>query len=362
MNLDSREEIAKVDKENVLGSVEALPEQCLHALRDTEDFKVPDSYKSVNKIVTDGMGGSGLGSRMIQSIFGLELKYPLTRMHDYDLPDWADKETLVICSSFSGETEEPVEMARQAEKRGCKWMSIGTGGTIIELAKKYKRPYYQIVPTHNPSKQPRMANGYSVVGQLIMASKAGVIKFDREEVRVVVETMREVIKRSTVEVKEEKNPAKQMAKKIFNKILVFVAARHMVGSVHSVKNQANENVKNFSCIFEVPELNHHLMEGLKHPEFNKKDLMFIFVNSKLYPEGIQKRMKITQAVVGKNKVSNVWWEASSKGKLNQAFEYLQFGGYVNSYLATLYNQNSGPIPWVDYFKKQLGQPLGQWKE
>src|SRR4030065_1325904 len=181
-DIDSREIIAKLDKQNVLGSVESLPDQCLHAWEDASKIEVPETYRKVNKVVMTGMGGSGLGARVIESLFSDTLKVPFVRVNDFNLPKWIDEETLVICSSYSGETEETIAAARQAIEKNTKWMAIGSGNTLLKMAQEHNVPFYQINPKFNPSNQPRMAITYSIVGQLILASKAGIIDFDKEDV------------------------------------------------------------------------------------------------------------------------------------------------------------------------------------
>ncbi len=361
INLDSLQEIKKLDKENVLGSVDELPKQCLHAWEDNEKLELPSSYRDINKIVMCGMGGSGLAARVIESVFAKKLKYPLGRVNDYDLPNWVDKNTLVIISAYSGFTEEPIECAYQAIKKKLKWMAIGAGGLLIDLAKKNNAPYYLVEPTYNPSKQPRMAIGYSLIGQLAMVSKAGIINIVKQDIESLAKEMDTVIKSANVNVPTEENPAKKLAQRLCDKQIVFVASRHLLGSAHTAKNQMNENAKNFTAIFDIPELNHHLMEGLRFPESNQQDLLFLFVNSNLYPSRIQQRFTITQNIVKENKVQYAAWQAKSDNLLSQAFEFIQFGGYVAFYLAMLNGINPAPIPYVDKFKTDLGQPLGQWK-
>ncbi len=359
INLDNISLLKALDKSNVYGSVEELSKQCVHAWEDIKSLTIPDTYKNVDKILMTGMGGSGLGARIIESVFGPSLRYPLIRLNDYDLPEWVDEKTLVICSSFSGTTEETVENAKQAQSRGAKWMTTGTGGTLIDLAKQYNVPYYQINPTYNPSKQPRLAIGYSVVGQLVMVSKTGLINFNEQEVKKVTSTISNMINELSINTPTVNNSAKQLAQKLYEKKVVLVAARHLVAATHTAKNQMNENAKNFSLLFEIPELNHHLMEGLKYPSSNQKDLVFVFAKSSLYPKRIQQRFDITDEIVGKNKIKTVEWEAKSEDPLTQVFEFIQFFGYVNFYLSMLNNLDPAPIPWVDYLKTKLGQPLGK---
>lgn len=361
IDLDNLSEIKQLDKENLYGSVDQLPKQCQHAWDEANKIFVPDSYRQINKIVMCGMGGSGLAARIIESVYAKKLKYPLARINDYDLPSWVDDNTLVIISAYSGFTEEPIECAYQAIKKKLKWMAIGAGGLLIDLAKKHNVPYYLINPIYNPSKQPRMAIGYSLIGQLAMVSKVDVVDITDQDILSLAKKMDEVRKETNVNVLTGKNPAKKIAKLSYGKKVVFVTSRHLLGAAHTIKNQMNENAKNFAMIFDIPELNHHLMEGLRFPESNQKDLLFLFVNSNLYPSRIQQRFAITQNIVKENKVRCLVWQAKSTSLLSQSFEFIQFGGYVNFYLAMLNGINPSPIPYVDKFKTELGQPLGQWR-
>ncbi|HLD92187.1 MAG TPA: SIS domain-containing protein [Patescibacteria group bacterium] len=357
MNLDNREDIKKLDISDVLSSIESLPMQCLHAWEDASKVVVPESYKDINKIVMCGMGGSGLGARVIESVYGTELKQPLVRVNDYHLPRWVDEKTLVICSSYSGETEETIQNLEEAISKNAKVMSIGSGNSLINKSEKLGIPFYKINPLHNPSNQPRMAIGYSIIGQLVMASKAGVIKFTEEDLSYLVEVMRQGQEKIKVEV-VSKNEAKKLANRMKDKIISFISSNHMVGATHVVNNQLNENAKTFSTDYIIPELNHHLLEGLSYPELNKTALFSIFVNSNLYSERIKKRYALTTDVVKKHDVEVFEFKAKSKNFISQAFEFIQFGVYVNFYLSMLYKINPAPLPWVDYFKVKLGQPLG----
>jgi len=356
--IDSREEIAKIDKENVLGSVEALPQQCLHAWEEANKINVPKDYGDVKYVVMCGMGGSGLGARVIESTFRDELKIPLVRINDYHLPAWVNSRSLVICSSYSGETEETIQNAKEAIDKKAKWMAIGTGNTLIKLAQELQVPYYRIIPKFNPSDQPRMAIGYSIVGQLTLAAKIGIISLSSENIKEAVTAMNGIQKKNSVEVVSH-NEAKKLAVRMKDKIISFISAGHLVGATHVFNNQINENSKVFCADFVIPEINHHLMEGLTHPETNKTGLFSVFVDSDLYPARIRQRISLTKDVVEKHDVETFVFKPKSKTKLTQVFELIQFGAFVNFYLSILYKQNPGPLPWVDYFKNKLGQPLGK---
>ena len=134
-----------------------------------------------------------------------------------------------------------------------------------------------------------------------------------------------------------------------------MAARRLMGSAHTMKNQMNENAKNFSALFDLPELNHHLMEGLRFPESNPATTMFWFIDSALYSPRLRQRLALTKEVVEKNQLTAEVWAATAATKLAQAFELIQFGAYISFYLSQLHQLDPAPIPWVDYFKEKLGK-------
>ena len=140
----------KLDQSHVYDSVVSLPQQCRHAYQGTQNLTIPASYRKVNKMVMCGMGGSGLGARVIESACFDSLKLPLIRINNYHLPSWVDSQTLVICSSFSGTTEETVANAKEAISKKAKWLAISAGGDLIDLARSHQVPYYQINPKYNP--------------------------------------------------------------------------------------------------------------------------------------------------------------------------------------------------------------------
>jgi glucose/mannose-6-phosphate isomerase len=193
------------------------------------------------------------------------------------------------------------------------------------------------------------------MGQLALLTKAGVINIGLEEIEKVVKVMDEIIEGNKAETVLTSNPAKTLAIELFNRIVILFSSEHLIGATHVFNNQINENAKNMSFDFTIPELNHHLMEGLTHPEENGENLYCFFLNSNKYSERIAKRIAVTKDVLGKNNILYSDFTAITETALTQVFEVIQFGAFVNFYLSILYKQNPAPIPWVDYFKKKLSE-------
>jgi glucose/mannose-6-phosphate isomerase len=355
VDIETIEGLKNIDPQNVYGSVIALSAQVKDAWEKASSIEIPEDYSKVENIVMCGMGGSGLGARVIETVFGDKLKIPLIRVNDYHLPAFVNEKSLVFCSSYSGSTEETLQNVAEAKEKGCKWLAIGTGGKLIELAQDSGVPFYQINPTLNPSDQPRMAVGYSIIGQLALLAKIGLISITTDEITKAVGVMDGIIAQNKVEIAVNQNPAKTLAAELLDKIPILISSEHLIGATHIFNNQLNENSKNMSFDFVIPELNHHLMEGLAHPEANDKNLFCLFIGSNLYSERIQKRFEVTKDVVSKNNILYSDFTTMAEDKLTQVFELIQFGAFVNYYLSALYRQNPAPIPWVDYFKEKLAK-------
>ncbi|PIU10800.1 hypothetical protein COT27_01200, partial [Candidatus Kuenenbacteria bacterium CG08_land_8_20_14_0_20_37_23] len=147
--LDDIKAIKKLDKSNMIRSIDLLHKQIEQAWNETKGIKFPASYREINKVVVNGMGGSGLGAHIIQSLYFNELKIPLVNINSYNLPGMVDKNTLYIISSYSGGTEEPLETFGQAKKIGTKILGITTGKKLGELISSGKVIGYLFSPKYN---------------------------------------------------------------------------------------------------------------------------------------------------------------------------------------------------------------------
>ena len=337
--------IAQYDLGNVFDSIQVFSQQIPHAweLSNSQLKTVELKTENLNNILVCGMGGSALGARVVKSLSHETLDLPLNIVNDYHLPDYVDQNTLVILSSYSGNTEEVVTCTKQAINRKAQIIAVTTGGKLLSQAHRHRFPVIKIDPQHNPSGQPRMAIGYSVIAQMAILAKFDLIKLSDSQIGQINKAVQQISPIKT----------QNIALKLRKKLPILVAAEHLVGAIHVTKNQLNENAKTFAASFAIPELNHHLMEGLKFPISNKKNLIFIFYQSDLYHPRNQKRIKLTQKVLKKAGISSIELNFKGATRLIQTFEIIQFGNYYNFYLALLNKVNPAPIPTVGWFKKQL---------
>lgn len=350
--LEDRAAIAALDKSNALGSIEALAKQAHHAWESVAAISFTPKTP-IKNVVVAAMGGSALGADVAKHLFKDRIRVPFEVVNGYHLPAYADESTLVVLASYSGTTEETLSCAQEAIARNTQTLFICAGGELQKIGLANNWSGYIIDPQFNPSNQPRMAIGYAVIGLLGLLSKASVFTLSEAEVGEVIATIVEQGKQLSVEVPSADNQAKLLAFECLERRPVFVVSDFLTGAAHVATNQFNENAKVFADYKVVPEINHHLMEGLQFPKSNALSHFFVFFTSDLYEPRIQKRMTLTQEVVTQNEIETFEIRLKSPTKLTQAFELITLMAYTNFYLTMLEGVDPSPIPFVDWFKAQL---------
>ena len=188
---------------------------------------------------------------------------------------------------------------------------------------------------------------------LALLSKLQLVGLTDVEVEVSLKDFEDFVSKASDETSELSEEIKNLANNLNNKAPILIGSEHLVGTVYAIKNQFNESAKTFSAIFELPELNHHLMEGLGHPDDLGNFLSFLFFESDLYSERVKKRYALTRDVLSKNNVGSLTYKLKSASKLSQVFETLCVGSMVVFTIAKKLEIDPTVIPWVDYFKAKL---------
>lgn len=344
-NLDDIEAMKKLDPKGVLESTAMFPDQCEQAWKEASAIQFPPSYQPIYNIVVCGMGGSRFTPRTIKELFCDRIKEPYEIVEDYTLPAYVDKDTLVILSSYSGTTEEVLSCGQDAIKRGAK---------VTAVSQKANVPVgYLFDPQHNPCGQPRIGGGYMLMGHLGLLKALKLIDIDEKEVMEAISFAREIGKQYGAGVPTEKNAAKQLAMTLKDMHPFIVTSEFLRGFGNGLANQINETAKMISDPRNIPELNHHLMEGLMRPETLHQNGLFLFFLSRFYSSSVQKRYTITKDVVEKQMVKTHTIQLGGPSKLAQVLEAFTISGFTTFYMAMLYDTDPVAIPWVDYFKQEL---------
>ncbi|HEX8965711.1 MAG TPA: SIS domain-containing protein [Patescibacteria group bacterium] len=346
IDLNNLEDIQKLDPKNVFGSTGMLADQCTQIWQDTKQVTFPENYKQLDNIIICGMGGSAYGGHIVKELFKQELPLPIYINSDYHLPGFATENSLIVLTSYSGSTEESLSNAQEALKLGAKITGVTSGGKLGEFLKTNNFPALIFSSQFNPSNQPRLGTGYIILGTIALFNQLGILSVSDQQATAAIEELK--ANHETI-----KFQAQETAKKIMGNLPMIFGADFLVGNAHIMRNQFNETSKSFSAFSEIPELNHHLMEGLKYP--SDKKLIALILNSNFYEERIAKRTQLTEEIVTKNNIPVATYTPLGSDKLSQMLNVLSFGGYVTVYLGLLYGEDPSLIPWVDYFKEQLSK-------
>jgi len=351
IDFDNQALFHEIDPDDMLGCIAELPQQCRDAWANVESLELPSEYRQVNKIVVLGMGGSAIGGDLLRALAEPECVLPIVTNRDYMVPAFVNAETLVIASSYSGDTEETLSAFEEAGKRGAAVLAITTDGKLAQQARELGVPLL----TFCYQSQPRAALGYSLVSLIGIMQKLGLVgdkTADLEEAIAVMEALQEEI-RETVPVTE--NPAKQLAKRLYGHLPVVYGSGYLAEVAHRWKTQFNENAKAWSFFEQLPELNHNAVVGYQFPEELSERILVVMLISSLDHPRNKARFQVTQEILTRRGIACEAIEARGESPLAQMLSAIHFGDYVSYYLALLYEVNPTPVRIIDYLKERLAQ-------
>lgn len=349
--LDNLKLIKEIDPERTLDSIKAFPLQIKQSWETVKSINISENYLHLENIVACGMGGSALSARIVKNLYDDELLLPLEIVTEYSLPEYVNEKTLVVLISYSGNTEETLSCLSLAKERKARVFAITSGGKLKDEIKN-GLPGVIFNPKDNYLGFPKTGVGYTFGTLLAFLAKIKMINLSQSDFEKSFDDFLTVVKFFWPEELSATNPAKQIAQLSQGKLVAVTSSEHLKGSAWAFKNQINEIAHIFAVSFDLPEMNHHLVESFEDP-VAAKNLIYLFLSSKYYQKKNQVRIKITQEILKKLKVTFFNYNLKSKYKLGQAIEAVQLGGFISDYLSVLNNKDPAPEPWIIYLKKKL---------
>ncbi|ACM59743.1 bifunctional phosphoglucose/phosphomannose isomerase [Caldicellulosiruptor bescii] len=350
--LDNLETIAQNDPSGMFESVYNLPEQIQKAYEIGKNISVNVKAEDIDKVVITGLGGSAIGGNLLRVFVLDKCKIPVIVNRDYVLPAYVDSKTLVIASSYSGNTEETLSAYQDAKAKGAKIIAITTGGKLKEFAEK---DGFDVI-TIPSGLQPRAALGYSFIPLLMLFVKLGLIEPVDDQIEETVKVLSDLRERYKPEVPEEKNLAKRLTLKLWNKLPIIYG---ISGTTEVIaerwKGQICENSKSPAYFNVFSELNHNEIVGTESP----KHILGLFEIVMLHDTEDHKRnairMDITKDLIkgvvsGVNDIYSI-----GNSRLARMFSLIYLGDYVSLYLATLYQNDPTPVKKIDILKNKLAE-------
>lgn len=305
--------------------------------------------RQITRVIVAGMGGSALAALLVQSWLKGELLVPFEILRDYDLPEYVDYNTLVIASSYSGNTEETVNCLLRARAQNAQVAVIAAGGKLLDMAQDGDIAYVAL-PTQL---QPRMAVIYNLRALVALFAHFSLVSF--EHFSLISETagwLQEQTLQWTSDVSTDKNYAKQLALMAVGKTPVFYAGSVMAPVAYKWKISWNENAKNVAFWNQYPEFNHNEFIGWTSHPIEKPFVIFDLVSNFEHPQ-ILKRFEVSDRLLSGMRPKATTIQLQGRSIIAQMLWGSILADFVSIYVAILNGVDPTPVPIIEKLKGEL---------
>ena len=304
---------------------------------DTKDFLFMlnkeinvESYAYPNKVLISGMGGSGIGGKIMQTLANYEALGEIFAWDSYGIPMWINSEDSVICVSYSGNTAETLSAAKKAHTKGCKIEVITTGGKLGDLADKNNWNKTIIESGH----QPRAA--------LPLLIKPLMYKLNLPNTDRIIE---EVCAQNY-----EKNRIEKIASNLFGKVPCIYTEPSLEPVGYRWRCQIQENAKQLAFHHVIPEMNHNEIVGWTKANPNMTPMLIRKENES---NEIKNRFEALKNTAWKDMmVEEIFTKCDNY--LAEMLETIYIGDMVSIELAKLNGVDPTPVKVIENLKNELG--------
>lgn len=339
----------ELDPGKMYQAIYDFPDQLADSMAIGEAIKLKHNYDNVQSVIVVGMGGSAIGGDVANMLAGDELKLPLQVVRNYRLPAWAGANTLVICSSYSGNTEETLAVYRQARAQGAALIGITTGGKIEQLLDADGYDKIKIVP----GLQPRAALAYSFVSLLYLLQHLGMIgESIAGELQATIELLQA---RRDIYGATHNNPTLELAKRIAGKLPVIYGETDSTAVVAARwRGQLNENAKMLAHTNELPEMNHNEIVGWENNPHLLDQAYVIWLKDESDNVRVAHRREISNRLIDQYCRQETVAVAGTS-RFVRLLHLIHFGDWLSFWCALEHGTDPTPVEKIMELKGQLEQ-------
>jgi glucose/mannose-6-phosphate isomerase len=345
-------EIARIDVSNQVADVLALPAHLEDALWRVETASIERSLPSIDELgplIVCGMGGSAVGGDLAASALGDRLTKPLVTIRGYELPSWATPDSVVLCASYSGNTEETLACYEAAGALGAARVAATTGGKLAENARADGVPVIGLPA----GLQPRAAVGYMLVTALEVAALVGVGPGLRTEIDSAADRLQELAREWGPEA-DAGNQAKEVAERISECCVCVYGAGPTAIAAYRWKTQINENSKLPAFAAELPEADHNEIVGWEGASDAGNFAAVFLEDSDQHPRTRQ-RIELTAALIGSHAREVIRTESRGQNPLERMLSLVMLGDLISIYIAVLRGVDPTPVDVIERLKLELAR-------
>lgn len=313
-----------------------------------ESFQIGESIQfktasnSINKILLCGLGGSGIGGAIVSQLLKKTLRVPFVCVNDYNVPAFVDKNTLIIASSYSGNTEETIAAVKEGMKEGAEICVVTSGGKLEEMAKA-NNWNHAIVPG---GEQPRAMLTYSIIQQIYMLTNYQLIP------NSFLEDLKKVPALIEENDKAMRQAAEALAQKIHNFIPVIYADSSFGGVATRFKQQLNENSKELCWDHALPEMTHNELVGWAG---GREIIAPIYLATDYDHERTTHRWNISKEIIGKYTTNISEIHAKGDSQIAQIFYLIHITDWVSWYLSDIKKVDASEVEVIHYLKGEMAK-------
>ena len=338
-----------LDQSDMKGAITSFPDQIGESFAIMEKWSPDKEYTDIKNIIILGMGGSAIGGDVAEVIAQHHCSVPIIVNRSYTIPHWVDSNTLILASSYSGDTEETLSAFSQCQERNCSILVLSTGGTLTQHAKDMKLDRVAIPQGY----QPRAALGFSLTLILLVLERLGFIP------NMVSENIKDSIipiENLCVELSQSRNSALTIAKKIHStcpiiygsECLTWVAALRFRG-------QLAENAKMLSFHHHLPEQNHNEIEGWTVNENIMGQFSIIWLRDVDDHPGTQDRMDISSSLLESAPRYQLTISQSGTHRDIRLLKLIHYTDWISYYAALLNNVDPTPVNRIQALKARIAK-------
>ncbi|MDZ7374420.1 MAG: bifunctional phosphoglucose/phosphomannose isomerase [candidate division KSB1 bacterium] len=346
--MDLKDSIQKYDRSDMLSKLVGFSGQLEQAWALAHDFPVPWSAPSIQNIVIAGMGGSAIGGDIVRCLTYRESPVPIAVVRHYQLPAYVGEKTLVVVSSYSGDTEETLSAFEEAISRRAQIVCISSGGAVARIAAEQGYPLLRI-PTGYP---PRSALGFLTIPVLYLLARLGFISRLEEAFRETVSVCAELSESYSPD--RPDNLALQIAERLLGKIpVIYASVVPMEAVALRWKGQISENAKVLAYANVFPELNHNEIVGWGLLREIQSRIQVICLRDAGDHDRVVKRMDISLEILRGQTGEVIQVQSRGDSLMARLFSLIVLGDFVSYYLALLNRVDPTPVDNITFLKNRL---------
>ena len=347
--LDDINAINTLDADSMHEHLTRFPDDCQAGWNEAGRLDVPFEYRQATKVIFSGMGGSGISGALMSDLMLLQ-GAPLVYVHrGYDLPTWADDDTLVIVCSYSGNTEETIDVFHQAAAAKLKTLVITAGGVLGAECNELGVPVCD-VPI---SAQPRATLGFVVCALARIFIDLGFVSSQMFPINHIVDFLGNVNAKIGLGVSADVNAAKLLATQLVGKTPVVYGGGFLSNVALRWATQMNENANHWAFSQSFPELNHNSVVAYQQRLKKDNEWFVLLLRSPLLHKRILSRYQATYELLAEYAIPHKVIDIEGDEPFGQLIAGVLYGDWVSYYLAMLQGVDPTPVKPIEGLKRRL---------